>query len=724
MIEAQIDLFVFGDAFDRLIGTDVEADEYGVGRRGEVDVVRGDRADAGEDHANVDLAIGEALDARAQRFDRTLAIGLDDEVERFRAAGCGHRHERFERDARTRGRGHPGIAAFDAAFGCRFASDAFVGDDHERIAGRGDIRETHDLDGNRRTGFFDLLAFVVHERADLAERATDHDHIADAQRAVLNEHGCHGAAAFVQRGFDDDTGCTTHFVCFEFAQIGFEQDGFEQLIDPVARASGDRHHFDFAAPRDGLQAFFGELLHHALGRGVGFVHLVDGNDDRHAGRFDVGDRFARLRHDAIVRCDDEDRNVGDFGAARTHRGKRFVTGRIDERDLAIVAIDGVGTDALRDAAGFARGDVGHADFIEQRGLPVIDVTEHRDDRRSRGEQFGFIFFLLDDDFFARFFDDRVEAELLRNRNCDIAWDRLIDRCKRAHFHELFDDVFGGHDDERGRQFLHGEQVGDLDRFELDRGLLRRGVVPFAVTGLVEQHVFFAVFFRLVVAMMTARTTRTTATGGAGAGRGTLTRRRRTVADGTRRAGRERTRSGRRERTERTVGCGTRRTTRHRNAGDAVRIRRRQRTLLIALAGETLAGTRGNAGATRDAGLRTGGRRIRAGFRRFGRTRGRARFDDRGLASWNRAERDDRRIGGAGRRRTANGRGCRAIRRGFTGSDRWSGTIGGDRSGSNGYRGRRLNRRGLGNGCHRHTSLRCGDGLSRSSNRRARRFFYR
>ena len=92
-----------------------------------------------------------------------------------------------------------------------------------------------------------------------------------------------------------------------------------------------------AAPIDGLQPLFDELLLDAVGLCVGFVHLVDRNDDRNAGSFGVRDRFLRLRHDAVVGRNHENRDVGNPGAARAHRGERFVTGRIDERHLAIVA---------------------------------------------------------------------------------------------------------------------------------------------------------------------------------------------------------------------------------------------------------------------------------------------------------------------------------------------------------------------------------------------------
>ena len=186
--------------------------------------------------------------------------------------------------------------------------------------------------------------------------AADDDDVADAQRSVLNEHGRDRAAAAVERRFDDDARRATVLVGLELFEIGLEQHGFEQLIDPAAIARRDRHHLDLAAPFDGLQTFVGQLLLDAIGLSVFLVHLVDGDDDRHAGRFDMRNRFARLRHDAVVGGHDENRDVGDLGAARTHRGERLVTGRVDERDLAIVLLDGVRTDLLSDAAGFAGRD--------------------------------------------------------------------------------------------------------------------------------------------------------------------------------------------------------------------------------------------------------------------------------------------------------------------------------------------------------------------------------
>ena len=144
----------------------------------------------------------------------------------------------------------------------------------------------------------------------------------------------------------------------------------------------NRHHDGIAAPVFGQQAAIGELLLDALGLGVGLVDLVDRHDDRHLGRPGVVDGFERLRHDAVVGRHHQHDDVGDLGAAGTHAGEGFVTGRIDEDDLAAVLLHVIGADVLRDAAGFLLGHIGHADGVEQRRLTVIDVAHDGDHGRA------------------------------------------------------------------------------------------------------------------------------------------------------------------------------------------------------------------------------------------------------------------------------------------------------------------------------------------------------
>ena len=206
---------------------------------------------------------------------------------------------------------------------------------------------------------------------------------------------------------------------------------FPVVVDALAGLRRNRDHFDVAAPVDGLQALFGQLLLDALRLRFGFVDLIDRNDDRNVRRSDVRDRLLRLRHDAVVGGDHQDRNVGDLRTASAHGGKRLVTGRIDERNLTIVMLDRVRTDALRDAARFTRCHVRATNLIEQRGFTVIDVAQDGDDRGTHRDHFGFVFFLLDGDFFAGFFDDRVETELFGDGDRDVTWNILVDRRHRA-----------------------------------------------------------------------------------------------------------------------------------------------------------------------------------------------------------------------------------------------------------------------------------------------------
>ena len=77
----------------------------------------------------------------------------------------------------------------------------------------------------------------------------------------------------------------------QLADVGLEQHRVEQLLDAVAGLGGNGHHLDRSAPIHRLESLLDELLLDAIGLRVGLVHLVDRDDDRDAGRFDVRDRF-------------------------------------------------------------------------------------------------------------------------------------------------------------------------------------------------------------------------------------------------------------------------------------------------------------------------------------------------------------------------------------------------------------------------------------------------
>ena len=101
------------------------------------------------------------------------------------------------------------------------------------------------------------------------------------------------------------------------------------------------------------------------------------------------ERLDRLRHDTVICCDHEDRDVGGLGTTGTHGGERLVTGGVDEGDSTLFTIDGrrhlVGTDVLGDATGFLVAHIRIAKGVQEPGLTVVDVTHDGDDRRAEGE---------------------------------------------------------------------------------------------------------------------------------------------------------------------------------------------------------------------------------------------------------------------------------------------------------------------------------------------------
>ena len=74
----------------------------------------------------------------------------------------------------------------------------------------------------------------------------------------------------------------------------------------------------------------GELLEHPGDVRVGTIDLVERDQDRYIGGPRVVDRFHGLGHHAVVGRDHQHDDVGDLGAASTHRGECRVAGRVDE----------------------------------------------------------------------------------------------------------------------------------------------------------------------------------------------------------------------------------------------------------------------------------------------------------------------------------------------------------------------------------------------------------
>jgi hypothetical protein len=413
----------------------------------------------------VDLAqrVGEG-------FERTLYIGLEHEVERGDLAALHHREDVFE--AGTAGEAHRmlqagGAPPVGACLGDR-AGRLLVGGGAQLVARERDVVEAEHFHRGGRAGLLHLLAVLVEHGADLAPGAAGHDRVADPQRASLHQRGDHRAPTLVEVRLEHERPGRELRVGRELLDLGDEQDRLEQLVDADPGGRGDVDDDRVTAPRLGHELLLHELLAHAGGVGVFAVDLGDSDEDRHLGRARVVDGLDGLRHHAVVGRHHEDGDVGGVRTSRPHGGERLVTRRVDEGDRRALVHGLVRTDVLRDAARLTRHDVGVADGVEQRGLAVVDVTEHRDDRCA-GLEVGVVFFVvvaeqrleLELGFLTRFDEEHLGAEGLGDELHHLVSQRLRAGDHLARVEQQPHEVGSGAV-QLGRELLDGAAALDHD----------------------------------------------------------------------------------------------------------------------------------------------------------------------------------------------------------------------------------------------------------------------
>ena len=123
------------------------------------------------------------------------------------------------------------------------------------------------------------------------------------------------------------------------------------------------------------------------------------------------DRFDRLRHNTIIRSNYQHCDIRGIGASHTHRRKRLMSRRIQERNALSIDCDRIGTDRLCDTACFLIRHVSFTNSIQQRSFTVIYVS-HDTDNRCSAYHSTFIFFvflqqLLNNVYFNFFLTDNL-----------------------------------------------------------------------------------------------------------------------------------------------------------------------------------------------------------------------------------------------------------------------------------------------------------------------------
>ena len=130
------------------------------------------------------------------------------------------------------------------------------------VAGVRRLGEAEHLHRRRGQRLLDVVALVVDQRLDLAPGRAGHDRVADAQRALLHDHGRHRAAAGLEVRLEHDAACLALDARRQLLHLGHEHDLLEQVVDPGALQRRDLDRDGVAAPRLGHELALGELLEH------------------------------------------------------------------------------------------------------------------------------------------------------------------------------------------------------------------------------------------------------------------------------------------------------------------------------------------------------------------------------------------------------------------------------------------------------------------------------
>jgi hypothetical protein len=214
---------------------------------GEADIGLGDGAGARMDDAGLDLVGAELLDGTGNGFDRALHVALDQKRKLLAAGVLQLRHHLLERTARTALARSRLVAGKPLAVFGDLTGTAFILDHRKAVAGLRRALKAENFDRESGSGFLDVLATVIDQRADTAPLVAGNEDFARLERAGLNQNGGNRTAATIELGLDHDAFGGAIGVGLQIEKFGLQQDRVEQLVEVELLGGGDLDVEDFTA---------------------------------------------------------------------------------------------------------------------------------------------------------------------------------------------------------------------------------------------------------------------------------------------------------------------------------------------------------------------------------------------------------------------------------------------------------------------------------------------
>ena len=244
------------------------------------------------------------------------------------------------------------------------------------------IRQAENLNGRGGICLLHPSSLVVNHGSYLAVTCACGNKVSDMQCTLLNQNGRNGSASLIQLRLDDKSSRTALRVCLELKNIRCQQDCLQKVLNAFAGLRGHRYKLRASAPVCGDQFIFRQLLLYALNVCRGLINLVHSDNDLDACSLCMVDCLDRLRHHAVIRSDNKDRNIRRVRTTHTHCRERLVSGRIQEGDPSALHVYSIRTYVLCDTSRLAVGHICLSDRIQQGRLTMVNMTHDTDNGRS------------------------------------------------------------------------------------------------------------------------------------------------------------------------------------------------------------------------------------------------------------------------------------------------------------------------------------------------------
>ena len=309
------------------IGTDIESDDDRIGRTCQRYVGLIDGTYAAVDTFYYYFFIGQLHQGLLYCFYATLYISLDDQVQFLQITLLDLTEQIIQR--------HSALGLFQHLFLilcqvglCISFCCLIIIMCQEYFTGTGNIGQTQDLYGSRRSCFLDSASLVIDHGSYLTMSHTCRDKVSHMQGTLLYQYGSHRTASLIQLCLDDQTSCLSLGVRLQLHDVCGQQDHVKQLVNTLAAFCGYRCKYGASAPILGDQLILCQLLLYTVNVCRGLIDLVHCYDDLHTRCLCMVDRLYGLGHYAVVRCYYQDSDIGRIGTTHTHGGKCFVSGSI------------------------------------------------------------------------------------------------------------------------------------------------------------------------------------------------------------------------------------------------------------------------------------------------------------------------------------------------------------------------------------------------------------